>query len=150
VSKNYQKLWKEELKDLARSPIPRPTTVPKNAFQYVVDFVQMGEEDDKPLIETFSLAKLNLEDPFHWWELLHRLIMIHTDRTTRRSTIWTEAKLKKLERDCVKIGRVEHTKTIKHICSRVKEICGYKETAGNLALQISRYKLTARIKKKIV
>jgi hypothetical protein len=157
MSKDYQRLWKDQLKNLARKNMAQHSLAPpinhddpESAFDLVVTIIGLGDEDDQTFLKTFRDARLNVEDPFHWWELLHQLIMIHTDRPAGNSRIWTQAKIKKLENDCVRVGRLEPaTKVIKKICGRLKENASYKETSENLAFQITRHKLTARIKKKI-
>jgi hypothetical protein len=157
VPKDYQKLWKDQLKQLARENMARFSVAPKvncrapkTNFDLVVTLIYSGDEDDQKLREAFSAAKLNVEDPFHWWQLLHDLIMIHTDRPLNRSRLWTQEKKNKLERDCVNVGRRNPaTDSIVEICRRLKNDLRYDQTPENLQAQISRFNLTDRIKKKL-
>lgn len=157
MSKKYQDLWKAKIKSLARKNMARQSLAPKinhndpgTAFELVVTLIGMGDEDDQVFLETFRRAKLNVEDPFHWWELLHDLIMIHTDRPAGRSRLWTQAKVKRLERDCVSVGRIHPaTDSIVKISKRLKDNLRCQETPEHLQYQISRFKLTESIKKKI-
>jgi hypothetical protein len=152
VSKKYQKLWDEVFKALARSRIARPTKIPKNTFPLVVGLIKMDAEIDADtlLMDAFARAKLNIEDPYHWWELMYQMILVHTDRPAGNRKKWTEDRIRRLERDCVKAGRLAPpTKVIKVICTRLKDDLKYKETAEHLAFQISRNGLTASIQKKI-
>ncbi|MCP3462145.1 hypothetical protein [Bradyrhizobium sp. CCGUVB23] len=157
MSKNYQKLWKDQIRGLARKNMARRSLAreinrddPGSAFDLVVTLIEDGDEDDQVLLRTFRDAKLNVNDPFHWWQLLHDLIMIHTDRPVGASRIWTPEKIKKLERDSVTVGR-HHPPTISiaEVCKRLKSELRYEQTPQNLQFIISRLGLTDRIKEKI-
>jgi len=157
MSKDYQKLWNDQLKKLSRKNMARFSQAPKinckdpkTNFDLVVSLIYSGDEEDEKLREAFKKAKLNVEDPFHWWQLLHDLIMIHTDRDAGRSRLWTEEKKRKLERDCVSVGRRDPaTDSIIEISKRLKDDLHYTQTSENLQFQISRFRLTDRIKRKI-
>src|ERR1700736_4052400 len=103
----------------------------------------MGDKEDQVLLETFRSAKLNPADPFHWWQLLHELVLIHTDRKAGRSISWTEIEKERLRRQCIRVGRLPPaTDSISQICKRLVEKSIRTETATNLSFQVTRFGLT--------
>jgi hypothetical protein len=165
VPKEYQKLWMAELERVAHINMTRMSVAPKidpenpnSNFDLVVSLIYAGAEarpldawgaEDQVFLETFRRAKLNVEDPFQWWQMLHSLIMLHTDRTSGRSTRWTNVQIRKLEKDCVRVGRAFGTNSIKEICKRLKDDLHYEQTSENLQTLVTRFRLTSRIKRKL-
>jgi hypothetical protein len=156
MPKDYQGQWKKRLSEVARRNMARISLAPKidrenpdSNFDLVVSLIYM-ETNDQTLLDVFRRARLNVEDPFHWWQLLEDLIDTHTDQPAGASRVWTQTKIAKLERDSVRVSRREPaTGSVVEISRRLKTDLGYQQTPDNLRTLITRLKLTNRIKKKI-
>jgi hypothetical protein len=155
MGKNYHKALKEHVEELARANLRRKNAHVKKggrSFDLMLSCfeasVGIDDEDDKALRKLFRRAKLNVEDAFHWWELLHLFVAVHTNRPPG-AHVWNPAFREKLIRDCVQISRDQsHRIGILEYCETLTDKQGpyrYRQTVENLKAQISRFKLTAKI-----
>jgi hypothetical protein len=104
--------------------------------------VGTGDKGDKALRKVFRKAKLNVDDAFHWWELLHLFVAVHTNRPPG-AHVWSEDFKKRLIHDCVQIGcKQSGPISIPKYCKILTTKPGeykYRQTEENLYTQISRF-----------
>ena len=155
MGKEYQKVLDEHIKELARANLRRKTAHVKKkgrSFDLMLSCFEAGvgtdDRGDKALQELFRTAKLNVDDAFHWWELLHLFVAVHTNRPPG-AHVWTDEFQEELVRDCVQIGCKESGRiSIRKYCKILTTKPGknsYRQTEENLYTQISRYGLIDRI-----
>jgi hypothetical protein len=159
VSKKYQDLWIERKEWLRKQKMAKRSLAPPidqenpaDSFELVVTLIRMGGEDlDHHLLETFRETKLNIEDPFHWWQLLAELILIHTDGKPGARTKWDEKRKVQLRKDCVRAGKIDPpTDNILEICKRLEDEPLYRSVEPeHIQRQVTRFRLTASIKKQL-
>jgi hypothetical protein len=155
MRKNYKAALKEHLEGLARANLGRRTAhVRKKGRSFDVMLscfeASVGTDDkrDKALLKFFRKAKLNVDDAFHWWELLHLFVAVHTNRPPG-AHVWTDDFKKKLIRDCVQIGCKQSGRiSIREYCKILTTKPGdynYDQTDENLYTQIARHRLIPKI-----
>src|SRR5882672_7252571 len=158
VKEEFSRSLRDHLDALAQVDMARSSLAPKivreatdNSFELVVTLIEMGDADDQALLRCFSQAKLNVEDPFHWWQLLHDLIMFQKNGTAGRARFWTDEEKDLLVEQCVSAGLRSSpaVSEILHICQRLVDERIRKETKQNLQAQITRFGLTDKIQKLI-
>jgi hypothetical protein len=96
MRKNYKAALKEHLEGLARANLGRRTAHVRKkgrSFDLMLSCFEasVGTDDkgDKALLKFFRKAKLNVDDAFHWWELLHLFVAVHTNRPPD-AHVWTD------------------------------------------------------------
>jgi hypothetical protein len=152
LGKGYQDLFRtrlNELKDGNLQSVSSPIdgTRPDSAFDLVVTLIEMGDEEDQLFLQTFKDANLNIQDPFHWWQLLHDLLTIHRDGRPGAKKFWTQEKLEELVANCVKVGKQDPvTASISEICKRLSGQRIYRQTSCNLQRLVTTSRLTEKIK----
>ncbi|WP_426530436.1 hypothetical protein [Bradyrhizobium sp. McL0615] len=150
-AKKIQKLWDEHLVALARKNMAKSSIAPKinhadpdNSFELVVTLIPMGDEDDKFLQDQFHDANLNIEDPFHWWQLLHdSLMMIRKGRPGPQPM--TQDEKDEVMQQCIAAGIALDTTSIAQICRHLVAERIRGEIAENLQYKITRSGLTKPI-----
>jgi hypothetical protein len=154
MGKKYQ-ILDEHIKELARANLRRKAAHVKKkgrSFGLMLSCfeagVGTGDKGDKALRELFRTAKLNVNDAFHWWELLHLFIAVHTNRPPG-AHVWTDEFKEELVRDCVKIGCQQSGRiSVRKYCRILISAPGknsYRQTEENLYTQISRHGLIPKI-----
>ncbi len=155
MPKDYQDLWNELLERLKQQNMAGSSLAPKiklddpqTTFELVVSLIYLGieeNEEEQYFLDAFRDANLNVEDPFHWWELLHHLIVIHRNRTAGAKILWTEEKTRCLAEDCVKMGFITpQTDNITEIVKRLRQHLGYPQTESNLQNRCSVLRIEGR------
>jgi hypothetical protein len=154
VKAEFSKLLRDHIDELAKWDMAKDSLAPKidreapsNAFELVVTLIEMGDEDDQAFLRCFDQAKLNVEDPFHWWQLLHDLIMFQKNGTAGHPRTWTDDEKALLVEQCVSAGLSASPpiREISRICQLLTDRGVRKETKENLKGQITRFDLTNKI-----
>jgi hypothetical protein len=147
--KRYQEVVDEHIEELARANLGRATAHVKKkgrSFDLMLSCFEAGlgtgDKSDEALRELFRTAKLNVDDAFHWWELLHLFVAVHTNRPPG-AHVWTDEFKEDLIRDCVQIGckqtgRISIPKYCKILTTKPGDY-EYRQTEENLYTQISRF-----------
>ena len=155
LGKKYQEVLHEHIEELARANLRRKTAHVKKkgrSFDLMLSCFEAGagtgDKGDKTLRELFRAAKLNVDDAFHWWELLHLFVAVHTNRPPG-AHVWTDEFKEELIRDCVQIGckqsgRISIPKYCKILTTKPGDY-EYRQTEENLYTQISRHALIPKI-----
>jgi hypothetical protein len=149
MGKDYQRVLKQHIKELARANLRRKTARVKKgsrSFDLMLSCFEAGvgtdDKGDKALRSFFRRAKLNVDDAFHWWELLHLFAAVHTNRSPG-VRVWDEDFKKRLIRDCVQIGcKQSGPISIPKYCKILTTKPGdykYHQTEENLYTQIARF-----------
>jgi hypothetical protein len=159
VGKEYPKVLKTHIKAIAKANMRGISVALRKSrrdFDFMLKSFEMGvgtgDEDDQTLLEFFQNAKLNYEDPFHWWELLHLFVAVHTNRPPGAHTLWDDDFKNKVVQDCVRLGSEQSAGriSIPKLCAKLKaKENPYLQTEENLVRQISRFGLRDDIMKGI-
>ena len=137
MSKKYQELWLAELERAARSNMAKSSLAPKidpenpnSNFDLVVSLIYVRDKaevldewsaEDKIILDTFRAAKLNIEDPFHWWHMLHALIMVHTARPAGRPPLHKRPSKLIFRRDFLSCMRDHPRDKKEHLVAQMRE-----------------------------